>query len=84
MINAYPNPFNGSTRIEFTLSKPARVDIDIFNIMGQQVISLYSSQFQSGDHTLAFNPQRNLVSGEYIIRLSADGYISYKKISFIK
>jgi hypothetical protein len=83
-INAYPNPFNSTTRIEFSLVNPTRVDIDIFNIIGQQVISLYGGQLASGDHTIAFNPHGNLVSGEYIIRFSADGNISYKKISYIK
>jgi hypothetical protein len=83
-ISTYPNPFNGSTRIDFTLSKPSRVDIDVFNIIGQLVISLYDGSLESGDHSLTFNPHGNLVSGQYIIRLSADGNISYKKISYLK
>jgi hypothetical protein len=84
VINTYPNPFNSSTRIKFSLTNPAPVEIDIFNLIGQKVQSIYSSQLTSGRQSIIFKPDKNLSSGTYIIRLSVDNIDTYKKIAYVK
>lgn len=81
--NAYPNPFNPSTLIPFTISKKTNVRIEIFNVLGQRVRVLLNKEFSPGTYSTTFDGQ-NEASGVYIIRLVADGHTFTKKILLIK
>ena len=65
----YPNPFNGATQFEFTLSSPAPVGITIYDISGRQVDKLRTKYYDIGSHTIRWTPE-DLSSGIYFIRLS--------------
>lgn len=68
LIGNYPNPFNGSTQIAFTLSGSAKINLHIYNSIGQLV---YSSQkkFAGGTHRFTWKPGQ-LNSGVYLYRLT--------------
>jgi len=68
---AYPNPFNPSTTLEFTLTLPTEVSVLIYNIRGQLVDKMHQSFPQPGKHTLVWIPQ-NLPSGLYFATVCAD------------
>ncbi len=73
----YPNPFNPTTRIEFSLPVSADVELNIYNILGQQVASLINEQRYAGFHSVVWNANdsngRKLSSGIYFYMLKASG-----------
>jgi predicted esterase len=68
LFNNYPNPFNPVTTIEFGLSQKSQVILRIFNILGQEVTTIFSGQLLSGFHTFEFDAS-DLASGVYLYRL---------------
>jgi len=70
--NNYPNPFNPSTKISFSLSVDSKVNLNIFNILGQKVASLINGNVPAGTHEVKFNAS-NLNSGVYIYKIEATG-----------
>ncbi len=77
--NNYPNPFNPSTVIKFSLPIAAHVTLTIYNILGQKVAELINNQLSAGDHTYIFNAI-NLSSGVYLYRLEANNFVATKKM----
>lgn len=70
----YPNPFNPSTVISYQLPATIRVIIKIFNILGQEVITLLDEEKSSGNYKIDFNAS-NLPSGVYICQMKAGDFI---------
>ena len=77
LLQNYPNPFNPSTSIEFSLPVAADVELNIFNILGQQVASLINEQQTAGNHSIIWNADDSkgikLSSGIYLYKLKATG-----------
>lgn len=69
--NNYPNPFNPSTNIKFTLPRSAKVTVEVFNVLGEKVLDLINGkEFSEGSHIVPFNAGK-LPSGPYIYRITA-------------
>ncbi len=68
----YPNPFNPSTRIDFSLPVKAKVQLKVFDILGQEVVNLIDSELEAGYHFTMLNSSA-LSSGVYIYRIEAKG-----------
>ena len=83
MLTNYPNPFNPSTTISYTIPKLCHVTLSIFNLMGQQIATLVNEEQQAGVYEKNYI-MRNLSSGIYIIRLSMNGNILSHKIMLLK
>ena len=79
----YPNPFNPSTDITFTLVKQENVSLVVYNIIGQEVVTLVSGTMSAGSHIVKFNAV-NLTSGVYLYRLKAGNFVSVKKMILLK
>ncbi len=73
----YPNPFNPSTIIPYQLPAPARVRLEVFNILGQRVTTLVDGARPAGFHTATWNATdasgRGVASGVYLYRLLGGG-----------
>jgi len=85
LTNNFPNPFNPSTTITYSLAKPSFVTLEVYNIQGQVVRLLVEENQKAGEHTAMFNGE-NLASGVYIARLKAssnNGEIFTKSIKMI-
>lgn len=67
---AFPNPFNLSTTISYTLSEPANTTLEVFNILGQKVATLYDDYQTAGEHSVRWEAE-DMTSGIYFIRLSS-------------
>jgi hypothetical protein len=84
----YPNPFNPSTTIRFDVPKFSKVNIKIYDVLGQEVKTLVNKNYQPGSYFIVWhgkdNQERNLVSGTYFVRLQADDFIATKKIILLK
>jgi subtilisin family serine protease len=68
----FPNPFNPSTTIEFSIPQISNVTIEIYNIVGELVASLVNKTLDAGYHRINFNAN-NLPSGTYVYQLKASG-----------
>jgi hypothetical protein len=69
----YPNPFNPTTTIQFDLPEPARVRIEIVDMLGRQVMALPAQPFAAGaSHRIAVDGA-SLASGVYLYRITAEG-----------
>jgi len=67
----YPNPFNPSTVIPFTLSKATKVKIEIFNILGQKIMTLTDDEYPAGLHTVKLIGN-HLAAGLYFYRMKVN------------
>ncbi|MBT8387387.1 MAG: T9SS type A sorting domain-containing protein, partial [Ignavibacteria bacterium] len=68
----YPNPFNPSTKINFSLAVDSKVSLKVFDVLGQEVVTLLSSDLVAGAHNVDFNAS-SLNSGVYFYRIEATG-----------
>jgi hypothetical protein len=84
----YPNPFNPLTTVMYALRKEAKVSIAIYNLLGQRVKTLIDSDQEAGYKSIAWNGTNddgaNVCSGVYFCRMSADAYVSTKKLLLLK
>jgi hypothetical protein len=83
LLSAYPNPFNATTNISYSLIEPSRVRIDIFNLLGQKVETILDSYQQAGAHTLNWRAD-GLPSGIYYARISGGNTVRSIKITLLK
>ena len=81
---AYPNPFNPTTVIPFTLEKAGTVTLSVFNIKGQNVATLISREYtEAGKHNVMFDAG-NLASGVYFYQLKVDNTMRAGKMTLNK
>ena len=83
----YPNPFNPTTTIKYSIPKQSNVKLKIFDLLGSEVATLVNKEQQQGNYEVEFNPSADrlrLTSGVYLYRLQADDYVETKKMMLIK
>jgi Ice-binding-like/Secretion system C-terminal sorting domain len=80
----YPDPFNPSTVIQFTIPSNGRAVLKVFNILGQEVATLFNDEAVAGvNHQVQFNGS-NFASGIYFSRLEFGGKMQVKKMVLLK
>jgi hypothetical protein len=80
----YPNPFNPRTNIQFSIPRTRYVTLKIYNLLGQEVVTLISEKLTAGDYKFTWDAS-HLASGVYLYRLETDQrIISTKKLMLIK
>ncbi|TVR13843.1 MAG: T9SS C-terminal target domain-containing protein [Balneolaceae bacterium] len=81
----YPNPFNPATTLRFSISEPAEVTIQVFDILGRKVALLTDRRlFTAGNHTVVFDAG-NLSSGTYLYRVELNsGESKTKKMLLVR
>ena len=83
LAQSYPNPFNPSTQISFTIPKKGNVTLKVYDILGREVRTLINSNLNPGNYNIDFNG-KDLPSGVYLYNLRADNYNVTKKMLLIK
>ena len=82
--NNYPNPFNPSTTISFVLGTTGKASLKIFNILGQEVVTLANGEFTAGEvQTFTFDASR-IASGIYYYQLKSGDKTAMKKMMLLK
>jgi len=82
-LSAYPNPFNPSTTIHFSLERAENLNLTVYDIMGRQVQVLADGHFEAGEHTVNFDGT-GLSSGVYIYKLSTPGFTKIAEMVLAK
>ena len=79
----YPNPFNPSTVIEFSVPRKDNMNLTIFNMLGQRVVTLVNGALEPGVHKITFDAS-HFASGVYIYRLTGSSVNISKKMILTK
>ncbi len=79
----YPNPFNPSTTIRFSLPRSQFVDLRIYNVLGEEVATLVSENVSVGTHQVEWNA-RGLPSAVYFYRFVAGPYTQTNNLILLK
>ncbi len=80
----YPNPFNPSTKIEFSVPENGHAVLKVFNMLGQEVATLYEGNAEAGKiYQSEFNASA-LPTGVYVSRLEFAGQSVMRKMLFVK
>ena len=76
-LSNYPNPFNPSTTINFSIKNDSEVDLSIYNIKGQKIKNLAQNEFTKGSHSIIWNGDdesgESVSSGIYFYGLNVNG-----------
>ncbi|HQI39493.1 MAG: hypothetical protein B6D44_02810 [Ignavibacteriales bacterium UTCHB2] len=80
----YPNPFNPSTTIRWRQSKPEKITIKLFDILGNEIETLVDDYYESGSHSKFYTMNSKLSSGIYFYRLSTKDFSETKSMVFLK
>lgn len=79
----YPNPFNPTTTIKYDLPKESHVTLTMYNILGQEVITLVNEDLKAGYQSVQWNAG-NVASGVYFYRLQAGDFVQTKKLLLLR
>jgi hypothetical protein len=79
----YPNPFNPVTMINYQLPMASKVELSIYNLLGQEVATLVNERQQAGYHIVEWDAS-GIASGVYYYRLEAGNFIETRKMIYLK
>ena len=83
LLPNYPNPFNATTQLAFSVGAREHVRLEVYNILGQHVATLFNGNAEAGEHRIEFNGG-NLSSGIYLYRLFSDNATLSGKMLLLK
>lgn len=83
LSNNYPDPFNPSTTIPFSVPAKTFMTLKIYDVIGREVATLFSGELEAGEYTRQWNAA-GFPSGVYFCRLEAGAYVGVKKLVLLK
>jgi hypothetical protein len=87
-LEVFPNPFNPTATISFTLRRPSDVRLDIFDVAGRRIRTLLDGRSVAGTHKIIWNGQSDSKtsssSGVYFVRITSEGYTETVKVVLIR
>jgi hypothetical protein len=83
LSRSYPNPFNSSAVIEFSIPANQQVTIDIYNVLGQKIANIYDGRLLTGNHKVIWNAD-NHPSGIYFYTLKTEDKSEVNSMTLLK
>ncbi len=83
LISAYPNPFNPSTKISFTIDAPSEIRLEVYDISGKLIDTMIKGFYQSGLHVIEWNASE-FASGMYFVNLVKGSEMRTQKVMLLK
>jgi hypothetical protein len=81
MQAASPNPFTDATRFTVSVTQDAEVTVEVYNVLGQRIRSLYSGRLRAGEQASVRFEASGLPSGLYVIRTHAGGAVKTQMVT---
>jgi len=79
----FPNPFNPTTTVEFSIPQSGVISLDVYDVLGRQVDSILNKYRNVGHHKVQWNAS-NVPSGIYFIKMQSGDYSQVKKVMLLK
>ena len=79
----FPNPFNPSTKISYSIKKDGLVTVRVYDILGKEIATLVNENKPAGNYEVEFNAS-SLPSGMYIYKLQAGSFVQTRKMLLMK
>jgi len=83
LISAFPNPFNSSATIQYSLNSDSRVLLQVYDLTGRLVKTLVQGDVSAGVHSVVWNAS-DVAGGIYVCRMQAGAYFETVKLSLVK
>ena len=84
LYSLYPNPFNPSLNIYFSIATPGKINITIYNSNGQKIGDVLTNEYlQRGNYNFSWDADKN-PSGLYFVKLESQNFTQIKKALFLK
>ncbi len=84
----YPNPFRSETNVHFSLKQEGQVTLEVYNLLGQKVATLYNDKAKAGNYTYKWSGRddagRSVGSGIYFLRMRSGSYQGTSKMILMK
>ena len=88
IMSSYPNPFNPQTTVSYELYADTKVELAVFNLLGQKVATLVDGFVEAGNYSSVWNGQdalgREASSGVYVLKLTTDNEVISNKITLLR
>ena len=80
---AFPNPFNPITTLNFAIPVEAEVNLSIYNLQGKEVSTLINGKMEAGYHTVIWNAEQHS-SGVYFVKMMTSEFTKTQKLMLVK
>ncbi len=82
-LEAYPNPFNPTTTISYSIPKRGLVQLKVYDILGKEIETLVNEEKPSGKYSVKFNGS-NLPSGVYFYTIRINNFVQSRKMILLR
>lgn len=80
----YPNPFNPTTKFSFTIFETSKVNLTVYDILGNEILVILNDTLNEGRHIIEFTAASDLPSGIYFYRLQSGNHSKTQKMLLLK
>jgi spore coat protein CotH len=80
---AYPNPFNPTTTIEFSIPQTEFVTVKVYNLVGHEITTLINDELSTGNHSIKWDGSHQ-PSGLYLVQIESGSFIKTRKMVLLK
>jgi hypothetical protein len=87
-LKNHPNPFNPRTTISYSVSRPQRITIAVYDMCGRRLALLADQVYGAGSHKVEWDGKdlqgRNVSSGTYLVRMEAEETVETRKVMVLR
>ena len=83
LLDIYPNPSDGNSRIRFALKRSGRVSLALYDALGKEVAFILAANFEPGEHEVSFTDS-GLENGVYYVRMSSGGHVIVRRLIVVR